>query len=135
AEAEAIARLRHPNIVEVYAYGETDGLPYFALEFCDGGTLAALCARPLALRDAAALVVALARAIQAAHDAGIVHRDLKPANVLLTAGVPKVTDFGLAKGLGQAQGRTQTGAVMGTPAYMAPEQAAGRTAEIGPAAD
>ncbi|MBN9120058.1 MAG: serine/threonine protein kinase [Planctomycetes bacterium] len=163
AEAEAIARLRHPNIVEVYAYGETeDGLPYFALEFCEGGTLAALCARPLPLHRAAELVVALARAVHAAHAAGIVHRDLKPGNILLQAESPnvesrnvedggsgasdfttlrlcdlrpKVTDFGLAKGLGQAQGRTQTGAVLGTPAYMAPEQAAGRSTEIGPAAD
>ncbi len=132
-EAEAVARLRHPNIVQIYEVGEQGGLPYFSLEYCDGGSLAQQ-ARPLAGPRAAELVQALARAVHCAHQAGIVHRDLKPGNVLLTAdGTPKVTDFGLAKDLGGA-GPTRTGAVMGTPGYMAPEQAEGNKA-VGPAVD
>jgi WD40 repeat protein len=137
AEAEAAARLQHPNIVQIHEVGEHRGLPYFSLEFCAGGSLAArLDGTPLSARDAAALVTVLARAVQAAHDAGVVHRDLKPANVLLAAdGTPKITDFGLAKRLDGPGGQTRTGAVLGTPSYMAPEQAGGKTREIGPAAD
>jgi hypothetical protein len=135
-EAEAVARLNHPGIVQIYEVGEHQGLPYFSLEFCPGGSLAQkLGGTPLPARQAAELVEALARAVEAAHRAGVVHRDLKPANVLLTAeGKAKVTDFGLAKKLGEA-GQTASGAVMGTPSYMAPEQAGGKTKEIGPAAD
>ena len=135
-EAEAIARLSHPNIVQVYEIGEHEGKPFFSLEFCGGGGLdRKLHGTPLPPREAAALVEALARAIQAAHAQQVIHRDLKPANVLLTEdGTPKITDFGLAKILDEA-GQTQSGAVMGTPSYMAPEQATGRTAEAGPAAD
>jgi tRNA A-37 threonylcarbamoyl transferase component Bud32/uncharacterized protein (DUF433 family) len=134
-EAEAVARLQHPGIVQVFEVGEHDGHSFLALEFVEGGSLASrLSEEPWPPKEAAALVEKLARAVQAAHDKGIVHRDLKPENVLLTAdGEPKVTDFGLAKKL-EADGKTQTGAVMGTPSYMAPEQAAGRK-DIGPAAD
>jgi WD40 repeat protein len=136
AEAEAIARLQHPNIVQVHEVGEHGGLPFFSLEFCPGGSLAQkLRGDPLPAREAARLVELLAGAVQAAHAAQVVHRDLKPANVLLAAdGTPKVTDFGLAKRLDEA-GQTASGAVMGTPSYMAPEQAAGQTRQVGPAAD
>ncbi len=135
-EAEAVARLQHPNIVQVYEVGEHGGLPYFSLEFCPGGGLdKKLGGGPLTPAEAANVVQVLARAMQAAHDAGVVHRDLKPANVLLdAAGVPKVSDFGLAKRLGEA-GATASGALLGTPSYMAPEQAEGKSREIGPAAD
>jgi predicted Ser/Thr protein kinase len=135
SEAQAVARLQHPHIVQVHEVGECQGLPYFSMEFCHGGSLADhLDGTPWEPQRAARLVEALARAMQAAHGAGIVHRDLKPANVLLTVdGMPKVTDFGLARRLGQ-QGRTQTGAILGTPSYMAPEQA-GKAKEAGPPAD
>jgi serine/threonine protein kinase len=139
-EAEAIARLTHPHVVQVYETGEQDGLPYFSLEYCAGGSLEArLQGRPLPPREAAVLVEQLARGVQAAHDHGILHRDLKPANVLFAAdhrgrAEPKITDFGLAKKLDGGDGRTKTGAVMGTPSYMAPEQAEGRK-DVGPAAD
>jgi hypothetical protein len=138
SEALVIARLQHPNIVQVYAVGDHDGLPFFALELCSGGSLAQHFASqgPMPAATAAALLGALARAVQAAHQAGIVHRDLKPANILLTLeGTPKVTDFGLSKQLDSADGPTQSGAVMGTPSYMAPEQAAGQTHVVGPATD
>ncbi|HZY86871.1 MAG TPA: serine/threonine-protein kinase, partial [Gemmataceae bacterium] len=149
-EAEAVARLQHPNIVQVYEVGEHEGLPFFSLEFVAGGSLAQrLKGRPLAPGRAAAIVEKLARAMHAAHRAGVVHRDLKPANVLLHGGdgegdgldCPKVTDFGLAKRLSVEPGaslpgvQTQPGAVLGTPSYMAPEQAAGRAAEVGPRTD
>jgi WD40 repeat protein len=135
-EAEAIARLQHSNIVQIFEIGEHDGKPFFSLEFCGGGSLASkLGAAPPTPREAAELVEKLALAMEAAHDADVIHRDLKPANVLLSAdGTPKITDFGLAKKLDLADGRTRTGAVMGTPSYMAPEQAEGRK-DIGPAAD
>jgi hypothetical protein len=135
-EAEAIARLRHANIVQVYEVGDHEGKPFFSLEFCGGGSLEKkLGGTPLPAREAAALVETLARAMQAAHEQHVIHRDLKPANVLLTEdGTPKITDFGLAKKLDEA-GQTATGAVMGTPSYMAPEQAGGKSKEIGPAAD
>jgi serine/threonine-protein kinase len=137
AEAEAVARLQHPNIVQIFEVGEQDGLPYFSLEFCAGGSLAGqLDGTPLPPRQAAQLVETLARAMHAAHRAGVVHRDLKPANVLLAAdGTPKVSDFGLAKRLDAAAGQTASGAIMGTPSYMAPEQAGGRSKQLGPAAD
>jgi eukaryotic-like serine/threonine-protein kinase len=136
-EAEAAARLQHPNIVQVHAVGTSDGVPFFSLEFCPGGSLAQrLDGTPWPTRQAAELVATLARAVQAAHDAGVVHRDLKPANVLLTGdGLPKITDFGLAKMLDDSSGLTHSGAVIGTPSYMAPEQAGGRVRTVGPAAD
>jgi WD40 repeat protein/serine/threonine protein kinase len=136
-EALASARLRHPNVVQVYEVGEHDGQPFLALEFVDGGSLAGqLNGTPLEARRAAETVEVLARAVAAAHAAGVVHRDLKPANVLLTSdGTLKVADFGLAKRLEAGPGHTHTGAVVGTPAYMSPEQAAGKTKEVGPPAD
>jgi serine/threonine-protein kinase len=136
-EAEAVARLQHPNIVQIHEVGAHRGLPYISLEFCEGGSLAKKAAGTLLpARQAAGLVETVSRAVHAAHQHNIVHRDLKPANVLLTAdGVPKVTDFGLAKRLDLLDGATQTGTVMGTAAYMAPEQAAGKTWAIGPRSD
>jgi WD40 repeat protein/serine/threonine protein kinase len=164
-EAEAVAALQHPNIVQIHEVGERDGLPYFSLELVEGGSLAdRLNGTPWGSRPAAELVAALARAMDYAHRRGVIHRDLKPANVLLSrsasvsdasqkrgagrfceasltddnalhGAVPKITDFGLAKQLDSAVDRTRTGAVMGTPSYMAPEQAGGKSKEIGPACD
>ncbi len=136
AEAEAIARLQHPNIVQIHEVGEHDGKPFLSLEYCAGGSLdKKLAGTPLPPMEAARLVQTLAGAVQAAHQARVIHRDLKPANVLLAAdGTPKITDFGLAKKLDDV-GRTQSGAIMGTPSYMAPEQAAGETKYQGPGAD
>jgi WD40 repeat protein len=136
-EAEAAARLQHPHIIQVYEVGEAGDRPFIALEYLAGGSLAdRLGGGPLPAREAAQLVQALAGAVHAAHRGGVVHRDLKPANVLLTAdGTPKVTDFGLAKRLDSSTKQTATGAILGTPGYMAPEQAGGRGHEVGPAAD
>jgi WD40 repeat protein len=157
-EAEAAARLNHPNVVQVYEVGTYNGLPFFAMELVEGGTLSRrLDGTPLAARAAAEIVRTVAGAVQHAHEKGIVHRDLKPGNILLADsgsveestrsqaaggsakpqapfGVPKVADFGLAKRV-DAPGLTRTEAVMGTPSYMAPEQATGRSREVGPAAD
>jgi tRNA A-37 threonylcarbamoyl transferase component Bud32 len=135
-EAEAIARLQHPNIVQVHEVGEHNGKPFFSLEFCTGGSLdRKLKGTPLPPAEAARLVQTLAAAMQAAHEKNVIHRDLKPANVLLSEdGTPKITDFGLAKKLDDV-GQTQSGAVMGTPSYMAPEQASGNTKEIGLSCD
>ncbi len=137
AEAEAAARLQHPNIVQVYDVGERDGLPFLSLEYVDGGSLdQRIAGSPQPTRQAAALVQVLARAMAYAHERGVVHRDLKPANVLLTAaGAPKVADFGLAKRLEDDTTATRSGMVVGTASYMAPEQAAGRAHEVGPASD
>jgi WD40 repeat protein len=137
AEAQAVARLQHPNVVQIHEVGEHDGRPYFSMEFCEGGSLAdRLLGTPQPARPSAELTEVLARAVQAAHARGIVHRDLKPANVLLAAdGTPKITDFGLAKRLDAGTGGTATGSVLGTPSYMAPEQAEGKVREVGPAAD
>ncbi|MEO2091420.1 MAG: serine/threonine-protein kinase [Gemmataceae bacterium] len=136
AEAGAVAAVKHPRVVGVYDFGETDGRPYLALEFCGGGTLAA---RLKAVgrfdpRTAADLLANIADGVAAAHDQGIVHRDLKPGNVLFAGPTePKVADFGLAKRAGSDH--TKTNAVMGTPAYMSPEQAKGQTKFVGPQAD
>jgi WD40 repeat protein len=136
SEAQAVARLQHPHIVQIYEIGECQGLPYFSMEFCAGGSLERkLDGTPWQALPAAKLVETLARAVQGAHQVQVIHRDLKPANVLLTAeGQPKITDFGLAKKLDEA-GRTASNAIVGTPSYMAPEQAGGKTREVGPTAD
>jgi eukaryotic-like serine/threonine-protein kinase len=180
-EAESIARLNHPNIVQIYEVGEYRGVPFFSMEFCAGGSLAQhLAGNPMKAGAAARLVARLAGAIGCAHAAGVVHRDLKPANILLARGdvsaqsdtrpeqstrergkssrssqggrrgstahadgsgdhgselLPKVTDFGLAKHLDAGPGQTRSGQVMGTPSYMAPEQALGDTKNVGPLAD
>jgi serine/threonine-protein kinase len=137
AEAQAVAALTHPGVVQVYETGVHTGQPYFALEFCPGGSLAArLDGTPLAPPEAARLVQQIARAVHAAHERGIIHRDLKPGNVLLTeTGAPKVTDFGLAKRVEADTALTQTGAILGTPSYMPPEQARGDNRAVGPASD
>jgi tetratricopeptide (TPR) repeat protein len=157
AEAEALARLQHPNLVQIFEVGEQDGRPYLSLEYVDGGSLARkLEGSPLPALQAAALVETLARAVHYAHERGIVHRDLKPGNILLASGgpkppdnvepsrgscppladcIPKVSDFGLAKHLGAETGQTASGQILGTPSYMAPEQAGGKNQQTGPAAD
>jgi eukaryotic-like serine/threonine-protein kinase len=162
AEALAVAKLQHTNIVQVYEVGDSDGLPYFSLEFIDGGSLSdKMDGKPLPARIAVGVVEQLARAVHYAHSNGIVHRDLKPANILLKTQddtdpnaetkpdygthsrlgalrlpfTPKITDFGLAKDLQSESGLTGTGAIMGTPSFMSPEQAEGKTKEIGPATD
>jgi tetratricopeptide (TPR) repeat protein len=137
-EAEAAARLQHAHIVQIHDIGQHDGRPFLALEYVDGGSLARqLDGTPWPAVRAVPLLETLARAIAHAHRQGVVHRDLKPGNVLLTkAGQPKVTDFGLAKLLaGGGDPLTRTGVILGTPSYMAPEQAEGKTQEVGPAAD
>jgi serine/threonine protein kinase len=136
-EARAVARLRHPHIVEVYETGETAGQPYIALEYVAGGSLMHVFqGRQLSPIQAAQLIEPIAPAVHAVHLEGVIHRDLKPHNVLLTpAGTPKVADFGLARLLDDDPGITQSGDVVGTPSYMAPEQAAGRTREVGIASD
>ncbi len=137
AEAEAIARLEHPHIVRIHHIGESDGLPFFELEFAPGGSLdRQLDGTPWPPPRAARMAAQLASAIAEAHRQGIVHRDLKPGNVLLAAdGTPKITDFGLAKAVGSESGLTATEAILGSPSYMAPEQAGGKAKEAGPAAD
>jgi WD40 repeat protein len=172
-EAEAVARLQHPHIVQIFEVGEHEGRPFFSMEYVSGGSLAQhLTGQPQSARDSARLIETLARAMDHAHERGIIHRDLKPANVLLSFsreprasasanalargsrpndGTPKITDFGLAKRLPGEPGAsatgeprvatapgspapTHSGAVLGTPSYMAPEQAAGKKL-VGPAAD
>ncbi|MFO0811412.1 MAG: protein kinase [Gemmataceae bacterium] len=147
AEADAIARLRHPHIVQIHEVGQHDGQPFLSLEYLSGGSLArALSGVPRPPRQVAGLVAQLADAVQYAHSMGVIHRDLKPANVLLEApdvepldtGIasdlrPKIADFGLAKY--DRSELTATGTVLGTPSYMAPEQAAGANPAVGPAAD
>jgi serine/threonine-protein kinase len=137
SEAEAVAKLQHPNVVQIYEVGEAGGRPYLSLEFIGGGSLAQkLNGTPLPAPQASVLVETLARAVHLAHLRGVIHRDLKPANVLLTEdGTPKITDFGLAKRLDRETGHTRSGTIMGTPSYMAPEQAGGRVKEITPATD
>jgi serine/threonine protein kinase len=128
-EAAAAAALRHPNIVGIHEIGQHEGMHFFSMDYVPGGTLAHLLRDgPLPVRRAAALIVKIVRAIQHAHTQAVLHRDLKPANVLLDAGgEPLVTDFGLAKHEASDSGLTLSGQVLGTPACMAPEQAAGRT--------
>lgn len=150
-EAEAAAALQHPHIVQIFEIGEASGHPYLALELVDGGSLAQhLSGSPWSAGDAAGLIEVLARAIHFAHERGIVHRDLKPGNVLLSterrkdagrrntrSALPKITDFGLAKRIDEEKdgAGTRTGAVLGTPSYIAPEQASGKGRDVGPTAD
>ncbi|MCI0683348.1 MAG: serine/threonine protein kinase [Gemmataceae bacterium] len=158
-EAEAVARLHHPNIVQIHEVGQQADCPYLVLEHVGGGSLADLLARgPIEPRLAAELILTLAQAVHHAHENHIVHRDLKPANILLQiadrrsqiedpplpsqsaichwqSAIPKIADFGLAKRLDAERGFTQTGAVLGSPAYMSPEQASGRVHDVGPATD
>jgi serine/threonine-protein kinase len=136
-EAEAVAALRHPNIVQVHDAGEVGGCPYFTMEYVEGGSLAhRLAGQPQPPRRAAEVVATLASAVQFAHKSGFIHRDLKPSNVLVTAeGIPRIADFGLARSIATCPEVTRSGAVMGSPSYMAPEQALGRASAIGPAVD
>lgn len=137
AEAESAARLDHPNIVPVYEVGECDGQQYFSMQYVEGTTLAqVITSGPRPAREAAEDVRAICRAVQRAHEGGILHRDLKPSNVLIDReGQPHVTDFGLAKRVEGGARLTGTGAILGTPTYMSPEQAAGSRGVIGPASD
>jgi serine/threonine protein kinase len=160
-ETEAAAQLRHPHIVPILEVGEHEGRPYFSMEYVEGGNLAdALSGKVMPAKSAAKLIETLARSMQYAHDHGIVHRDLKPSNILLQTAVqrngeetkttqdgsylagsllsdavPKISDFGLARRLDVPADQTQSGAVLGTPSYLAPEQAEGKTRQAGPAAD
>src|SRR5262245_50020851 len=133
SEAEAIAHLHHPNIVQVYEFGQHEGFPYFTLEYLEGGTLERrLNSTPIDSKQAAKYVHQLASAVQHAHDRGVIHRDLKPSNILLDLnGTLKISDFGLEKQTEAGSGMTQSGSILGTPSYMAPEQAAGHIHEIG----
>ncbi|MBS0266648.1 MAG: serine/threonine protein kinase, partial [Planctomycetes bacterium] len=153
AEAESVARLSHPQIVQVFAVGEYEGLPFFAMELLEGGSLAERCQGvPVASRSAARLIERLARGVDHAHRHNVIHRDLKPGNILFDRApggaeqphesprfsdddLPKIADFGLAKQLDGDPAPTPTVAILGTPSYMAPEQALGGTKAAGPAAD
>ena len=137
AEAESAAKLQHPNIVQIHEVGEEDGCEFLSMEYIEGGSLEKRLARErLSIGDSARLMATLAKAIHYAHEQGIVHRDLKPGNILLSGDVPKIADFGLAKRmLVGSDAQTQTGAVLGTPCYMSPEQAEGKTRDIAPPTD
>jgi WD40 repeat protein len=136
-EAKAVARLQHPNVVQIFEVGEHGGFPFLALEYADGGNLArAFGGAPQPPRQVAEMVETLARAVHEVHNRGIIHRDLKPANILVTAGgVLKIADFGLAKLLEEGTARTDSGAILGTPSYIAPEQLSGKSGRAGPACD
>jgi WD40 repeat protein/tRNA A-37 threonylcarbamoyl transferase component Bud32 len=131
-EAEAAAKLRHPNIVTIHDTGERDGLPYFSMTYVGGPNLSQLVRmQPLPARRAATLLRKIAMAVQHAHDEGLLHRDLKPGNILIEAGdEPQVTDFGLARSIHSDSSLTRSGAVLGSPSYMSPEQAEGRIKDI-----
>ena len=137
AEAEVIARLQHPNVVQIHHIGEAGGLPYFELELVEGGSLdQRMDGTPWVISDACQLIEETARGVTEAHRLGIVHRDLKPANILVTLdGTPKTTDFGLARILAADGGLTRSESILGSPCYMAPEQAEGRARQAGPPAD
>jgi serine/threonine-protein kinase len=136
-EAQAVAALRHPNIVQVHDAGEVAGRPYFTMECVEGGTLArSLAGQAQPPRRAAEMAATLASAVQFAHKSGFIHRDLKPANILVTAdGILKITDFGLVRSIAAGPEVTRSGDFLGTPCYMAPEQAMGHASAVGPPAD
>ena len=137
SEVRSVASLRHPNVVQIFEVGDIEGRPYFSLELLEGGTLKArLASASMSPRVAAETLLPIASAVAAAHEAGIVHRDLKPSNILFDLdGTPKVADFGLAKRLEADDGHTETGQVVGTPCYMAPEQARGDNHAVSHQAD
>jgi len=137
SEAEAAAQLDHPGIVSVYEVGEWDGLPFYSMQYIEGTTLSRLLAAgPLPARESAQLLAAVAEAVEAAHVRGVLHRDLKPSNILIDRdGTPHVSDFGLAKRIEADMSVTHTGAIVGTPCYMAPEQAAGSRGDVGTTSD
>ena len=136
-EAKAVAAIEHNNIVKIFDIGEQDGLPYFSLEYLSGGSLSQrIGGKPQPFDQAARIVETLARAIHVAHEHKVIHRDLKPANVLFAAdGTLKITDFGLVKRLESDSKQTRSGSILGTPSFMAPEQARGESQAVGPAAD
>jgi tetratricopeptide (TPR) repeat protein/tRNA A-37 threonylcarbamoyl transferase component Bud32 len=136
-EAEAVARLRHPNLLQIHDIGEVDGLPFVVLELLAGGSLAdRLAGTPQPAPYVAGLMITLSRAMDAAHQAGIIHRDLKPANVLFSEeGTPRITDFGLAKRMELDSDQTASGQILGSPSYMAPEQARGQARDVTRSAD
>ena len=136
-EAETIARLRHAHIAQIYHIGDCDGQVFYEMEFLEGGSLESkLDGTPWPAQKAAAMLDALAKGVGLAHQQAIIHRDLKPGNVLMDAdGTPKIADFGLAKALNVQSGLTQTDSILGSPSYMAPEQAGGHAKDVGPAAD
>jgi len=138
-EAGAAARLDHPHIVPIYEIGEHRGQVYYSMKLVEGGNLAARISNlksPISNRDAARLLLPIAEAIYYAHQRGVLHRDLKPSNILIGAdGSPRVADFGLAKVLEDESGLTLSTAALGTPAYMAPEQAGGQSRQVSTATD
>ena len=137
SEAEAAARLDHPGIVSIFEVGECAGHPFYSMQFVEGTTLSRRLAEgPVPPREGAVLLGKVADAVQVAHDRGVLHRDLKPSNILIdAAGEPHVSDFGLAKRLEAGESVTHTGAILGTPCYMSPEQAAGSRGDMGPTSD
>ena len=137
SEAKAVAAIDHNNIIKIFDIGEQDGLPYFSLEYLSGGSLSQrIGGKPQPFDQGARIVETLARAIHVAHEHKVIHRDLKPANVLIAAdGTLKITDFGLVKRLESDSKQTRSGSILGTPSYMAPEQARGESQAVGPAAD
>jgi len=137
SEAEAAAQLDHPGIVSIFEVGEEAGHPFYSMQFIEGTTLSRrLATGPLPPREAAVILAKVADAVQVAHDRGVLHRDLKPSNILIdSSGEPHVSDFGLAKRIEAAESMTHTGAIIGTPCYMSPEQAAGSRGDVGPTSD